>query len=631
MLLLTGRPTTQVIIEWERRILTTARWLIAVALVSGIGWLAVGTALFEGRLGALKEPTAIWHSMLDTWPGHVWMLRQGLLIVLAAFLLARTDVSDRWNWFAARAEAFLLAALALIIVGLSGHSAAISESLWPTAADMVHLLGAGIWVGSLVPLALLLQVASRHQRMPDPAAVRTMQRFSHVALVSVVILGGTGSALALLLVQGPAGLVGTAHGRQLLAKLVILVPALLLAAVNRRLLPELSGPVATKSSAVGQRMAFFIALEAALVLLVVGLAAGMTVSTPARHTDPVWPWSVRLSLEALVDSSIAQSAMQSRAVLLLVMFLVLSLFATMLVRRRYIALISVLCAVAAGSAAIGVPLAAVEAFPTTYMRPRVTYHAGSIAEGATLYQLNCASCHGPLVTSREASSDTIIDLRARTTTRRTAGELFWLVTHGKPDKGMPAFSRQLDDAERWHLINFLRAAFVVDRSRRIGPNVEPDQGWLVAPDFTVAVGPLTPGLLRDYRGQRLVLLVLYDMPGSRERMIELARSYRALSVLGVEIIAVPPRTAPAAIATLGVSAPVLFPVVTAGNEDIAAAYRLFTSSAKHAELLIDRQGYIRAIWRGDETGMPDADAVQAQVVRLNEEREPPSLPSDHVH
>jgi hypothetical protein len=93
---------------------------------------------------------------------------------------------------------------------------------------------------------------------------------------------------------------------------------------------------------------------------------------------------------------------------------------------------------------------------------------------------------------------------------------------------------------------------------------------------------------------------------------------------------VPPRSSPEAIAELGQSPPVLFPVVTDGNED-AAAYRLFAPDAAHLELLIDRQGYIRAIWGSDHTGMPEADAVQAQVERLNEEKSAPPLPDDHVH
>ena len=57
-------------------------------------------------------------------------------------------------------------------------------------------------------------------------------------------------------------------------------------------------------------------------------------------------------------------------------------------------------------------------------------------------------------------------------------------------------------------------------------------------------------------------------------MSELARRYGALSVQGVEIIAVSAEAAGGAIAALGSPPPILFPVATEGNEAIAAAYRL---------------------------------------------------------
>ena len=103
-----------------------------------------------------------------------------------------------------------------------------------------------------------------------------------------------------------------------------------------------------------------------------------------------------------------------------------------------------------------------------------------------------------------------------------------------------------------------------------------------------------------------------------------------LGPLGVEVIAVPRDAAPDAIRQLGSDALILFPVVTDGAREIVTTYSLFTTAA-HAEFLIDRQGYIRAIWRGDAEGMPRASAVQAQVEKLNEEKSPPPFPDDHVH
>jgi putative copper export protein/mono/diheme cytochrome c family protein/peroxiredoxin len=631
LLLLVGRPATDFMRRWEQRVLWWARWLVIVALASGAAVLAAQAALFEARPGASLEPRTIWHAMLDTRWGFLWMMRHGLLIVLAAFLFLGGDVSARQNWIAARGEAMLLAVLALILLGSSGHVAASSESPWPQGIDMAHLLGAGIWMGGLPPLVLLLYGASQNVAAPDPYAVRTMQRFSRVALITVLILVGSGVASAWLLVGSVAGLVGTRHGCLLLAKIAVLVLTLLLAAASRVMLPALSSPTAARSSATARRMAVFIALEAGLVLVVLGLATAMTVTTPALHDDPVWPWPVRISLDAVPEVPVLQRLAQ-----LPIAFVLgasgLTIFAVVsLVRRRSTLLCGTLFALIASGAVIGLQPTILRAYPTSFARPPLTYTAGSIAEGMAVYRAHCASCHETPMPDRAALRGSTVDLLAPGTVRRSAGDLFWLITHGRPDRGMPEFRSRLQEAQRWHVINFLRAMGATVDPRRVGTVVEPNDAWLAAPDVTISVGPLPPTTLRDLRGKRMVLLVLYDLPGSRARMTEIARHYGALSVLGVEVVAVPPRSSPEGIAELGEKPPVLFPIVTDGNEDIAAAYRLFAPGAPHAEFLIDRQGYIRAIWRSDQTGMPEAHTVQAQVERLNEEKSPPPLPDDHVH
>jgi len=93
---------------------------------------------------------------------------------------------------------------------------------------------------------------------------------------------------------------------------------------------------------------------------------------------------------------------------------------------------------------------------------------------------------------------------------------------------------------------------------------------------------------------------------------------------------VPTDAAPDAIRQLGATPPVLFPVVTDGNAEIVATYRMF-APGRHAEILIDRQGYIRAIWRDGTGEVADSTAVQAQVEKLNAEKSPPPFPDDHVH
>jgi hypothetical protein len=163
----------------------------------------------------------------------------------------------------------------------------------------------------------------------------------------------------------------------------------------------------------------------------------------------------------------------------------------------------------------------------------------------------------------------------------------------------------------------------------MGPAIERDRRWLVAPDFTFAVGPTPPRALKDYRG-RTVLVVFYSLPGSRPRMSQLAGREGTLAILGVEVIAVPIDADPDAIRRLGPEPRVLFPVVTEGAETIVAAYRLF-ALAPHVELLVDRQGYVRAITRSSGEAL-DFDALVAQVQQLNDEKiAVEATPEEHVH
>src|SRR4029453_13529690 len=104
---------------------------------------------------------------------------------------------------------------------------------------------------------------------------------------------------------------------------------------------------------------------------------------------------------------------------------------------------------------------------------------------------------------------------------------------------MPAFADRLSPDERWDLINYLRALSAGDTARLLRPKGGPEVLWLVAPDFTFAVGPTPSRSLKEYRGRRVVLLVLYTLPASAERLAELAERYPLLSTLGLEYIAGP--------------------------------------------------------------------------------------------
>jgi putative copper export protein/mono/diheme cytochrome c family protein len=628
LILLGGRSDRPTALAWESRVVTLTRALVWVALVAGMAVLAEQAATLESRAAAALEPLALARVALETRFGHVLLVRQGLLLLLGVFVTLRFDMRRALDWHAARGETALLGALALAALGAAGHSAAVEPSAAVAiVTDVVHLLAAGVWAGALPALVLLLRAASREAGADArPYAVVAVRRFSRAALVVVLVLLGTGVLIAAVQVGSVGALLGTRYGRLLLLKLTLVVAALAAAALGRRrLLPALGGEATTIGRPAMRRLAGSVAVEAACVLAILGVVTALGVSPPARHEQPDWPLSFRLALGALGDTPDAWPF-----VLVGSQIAVLGAVAalcSMALRAARLPLLAGGGVLVLAGLAMAVPPLATDAYPTTYQRPAVPYHAASIAAGAALYARDCVACHGPFGAGdgpgARAFSPPPPDLRAHHAALHTAGDLYWWITHGR--RAMPAFGH-LEAEQRWNLVNYLRALGAADSAQRLGAVVEAERPRIVAPDFAFAVGPTPPRALRDYRSARIVLVVVYTLPGSRPRLAELAARYDVLVPLGVEVIAVPTDGAADAIKRLGAEPRVFFPVVTDGARDIVTTYALFTPGP-HAEFLVDRQGYLRAV----EAAPRRTERLLANVQALNEEKVVVAPPAEHVH
>jgi putative copper resistance protein D len=142
----------------------------------------------------------------------------------------------------------------------------------------------------------------------------------------------------------------------------------------------------------------------------------------------------------------------------------------------------------------------------------------------------------------------------------------------------------------------------------------------------------------------MVLLVLFSLPDSRPRLGQLAEVYNELQFLGTEVVGVPSDGDPRILSRLGGDPPVLYPVVTEGGPAIVATYTLFRRTLgpegllpdppapRHMELLIDRQGYIRARWipGAGGKGWSDLAVLRGEIQRLDREA-PSAPPEEHVH
>lgn len=88
---------------------------------------------------------------------------------------------------------------------------------------------------------------------------------------------------------------------------------------------------------------------------------------------------------------------------------------------------------------------------TQQKNPLAGQHVAAQA-GAKLYATDCAGCHGP----NGQGMGTFPALAKGPTQNAPDGEVFWFMTTGAPDKGMPAWS-SLSERQRWQLVTFLKS------------------------------------------------------------------------------------------------------------------------------------------------------------------------------
>ena len=292
VLLLAGRSDRATALAWEARVLSLMRWIVVALLFSGVVALAYQAVVATGRAGALLEPATWLRLMLETQFGTVWMIRHGLLLLLAGLVLLREREISAADWIAWRAEGWALATAGAVAMAWAGHAAAAEPwGLAAALADALHVAAAGAWLGALLPLVLLLAAASREAGADArPFAVLAVRRFSTIALAVMLAIVATGLWNAWVQVGSVPALIGTRYGWLLLAKVALLMPILGLAALGRgRLLPALSGEAAAVGRPAMAHLGRFVAWELGLAALILAVTSGLAVTAPARHEAPYWP------------------------------------------------------------------------------------------------------------------------------------------------------------------------------------------------------------------------------------------------------------------------------------------------------------------------------------------------------
>ncbi|MHB1067230.1 MAG: cytochrome c oxidase assembly protein [Candidatus Nanopelagicales bacterium] len=279
------------------------RALTDLAAVATIGWLLAATALdpsgrdgvvsAAGRRDVLRASAAaaLWSvlallqmvfalgtillvplseaaspDIVSTYATQVPTTRALLAMAILAAIVAAAGLATSTT--GAAAGWLLLSVVAIALPSLAGHSARLGDHGLATSAGVAHVVAAVLWMGGLVALAL-------HAFRRDLPLRRPLERFSSLALASIVLLAATGAANAYTRLDSPGQLLTTGYGQVTLAKTgLIVVLGILGWLVRRRIIGTLDSS--------GRAGVF--ARIAGLELLILAAALGLGValaSSPA--------------------------------------------------------------------------------------------------------------------------------------------------------------------------------------------------------------------------------------------------------------------------------------------------------------------------------------------------------------
>ncbi|MCA1614765.1 MAG: copper resistance protein CopC [Acidobacteria bacterium] len=275
-----------------RRTVTLLRAAVVILLPTLLAALVLQSSSVNG-VGAAEalSPALLGRVITGTGYGTAWLITMIAAAVVAAvaFLLGKGSHARgrRGMWWAG------LLASAVMFVGpsLTGHAmAAAGQHHFAVVSDWLHLAAGGFWVGGLFHLALAAPAALARLGPAERgrAVGRVIRLFTRVAMPSVVVVSLAGLYSSWIHLGGLGALWGTAYGRVLLVKLLLVAPMLVLGAVNG----FRYGPRAARLAGAGDdegrasvERGFLrsVKIEAALGVLVLLAAAVLVFVTPGRN------------------------------------------------------------------------------------------------------------------------------------------------------------------------------------------------------------------------------------------------------------------------------------------------------------------------------------------------------------
>jgi putative copper export protein len=195
---------------------------VVASLLTVVGVIVRAWAHTAAVVGVAESwtPNALSMVVVESRWGHGW--RWQLMASVACLVLFALATGTRRRLWAAAA----LAAVALVwSLTTTGHAAGVPARIVLHAS---HILGGGVWLGSLAALMLLKHGVEPQRRH------RLFTLFSAVALTGAAAVAVTGAIASYLYIGSLSNLIATAYGRLLMVKLALVAAVTICGYLNWR-------------------------------------------------------------------------------------------------------------------------------------------------------------------------------------------------------------------------------------------------------------------------------------------------------------------------------------------------------------------------------------------------------------
>ncbi|HEX4730638.1 MAG TPA: CopD family protein [Solirubrobacterales bacterium] len=259
----------------------------ALGLVATAAQIVLEGAEAAGISGFSALSKTIVEETLETRFGTVWGFAFIAWLAIAALvpLVTRSVGGPRR---AAFATILIAAPLVYLILcpALAGHASTQSPVILNFPVNAIHVGAMAVWLGGLGALLLVLPAATRSAA---DAADRgrllagPLARFSALALAMVALIMATGVIQAYVYVRHIGDLFSTGYGRAVLAKFLLLLAVIGIAAYNRRaVVPRLQriAELGVSPGLPGMVLRRALRGEVALLAVVIGVTAALASYAP---------------------------------------------------------------------------------------------------------------------------------------------------------------------------------------------------------------------------------------------------------------------------------------------------------------------------------------------------------------